>query len=201
MLGTLAVTLTAIAAGLYLVGRGGWPLLVLGLLAILAMLAYTGGPFPLGYHGLGEPAVFIFFGLLGVGGSFYVQARELPGNVILAALPVGALIAAILVVNNLRDMATDAAAGKRTLAVRLGRHGTLTEFAALLAAAYILPPLIWLIGALSAWWLLTWLSLPLAARLFIGARVESGTALNRRLAQTAQLALVYSVLLAMAILL
>lgn len=201
LLGTGLVTLIAVAAGLYLVGRGGWPLLLLGALAVLAMLAYTGGPFPLGYHGLGELAVFIFFGLLGVGGSYYVQAGELPGRVVVAALPVGCLIAAILVVNNLRDIATDARAGKRTLAVRLGRRGTLIEFAALLAAAYLFPPLMWMTGGLSPWWALTWLSLLLAWRLLGGVRAEHGAALNRRLAQTAQLALVYCALFTLAIIL
>ena len=116
--------------GLWLTLIGGPILLVIGALAIVAALAYTGGPWPYGYRGLGEVFVFVFFGLVAVGGTAYLQAGRLEPLFIAAAIPVGALTTAILVVNNLRDIPTDAAAGKRTLAVVLGRRATVIEYAA-----------------------------------------------------------------------
>ncbi|MCA1554975.1 MAG: 1,4-dihydroxy-2-naphthoate polyprenyltransferase, partial [Chloroflexi bacterium] len=114
----------AALVGLYLVAAAGWQLLVLGALAILSALAYTGGPFPLGYHGLGDLFVFIFFGLVGVMGTYYIQTGEFDLVALMAAIAVGLLVTNILVVNNLRDIETDRAAGKRTLAVRLGERAT-----------------------------------------------------------------------------
>ena len=117
----------AVAGGLYLVARGGWPILVIGLLAILCAVVYTGGPFPLGYHALGDLFVFIFFGLVGVAGSAYVQTRDLTWFAICAAIPIACLATAIIVANNLRDIESDRAAGKHTLATMLGRSGTIRE--------------------------------------------------------------------------
>ncbi len=128
--------------GLWLVYVGGPVLLALGVLAIVAALAYTGGPFPYGYRALGEVFVFIFFGVIAVVGTAYLQALRLEPLFFVAAIPVGALTASILVVNNLRDIPTDAAAGKRTLAVLLGRERTGTEYKLLLAAAYAVPALL-----------------------------------------------------------
>ena len=128
--------------GLWLVLVGGPVLLVLGGLAIVAALAYTGGPFPYGYRALGEVFVFLFFGVVAVVGTAYLQALRIDERFLVASIPVGALTAAILVVNNLRDIPTDAAAGKRTLAVLLGRKATGTEFGLLLAAAYAVPALL-----------------------------------------------------------
>ena len=197
--GVVLATGLAVVAGSYLVYRGGWPMALLGGAAILAMLAYSGGPLPLGYHGLGEIAVFLFFGLLGVAGTFYVQAGTLPADALVMSAPVGALIVAILVVNNLRDIETDARAGKRTLAVRLGARASVIEFAALVVGAYLLLLIYGLStgGALS--WALPWLSLPLALRLVRAIASERGVLLNHRLAQTAQLALIFSLLLAVAV--
>jgi 1,4-dihydroxy-2-naphthoate octaprenyltransferase len=135
--------------GLWLVVVGGPVLLALGGLAIVAALAYTGGPFPYGYRALGEVFVFVFFGLVAVVGTAYLQALRLEPLFVIAAVPPGALITAILVVNNLRDIPTDAAAGKRTLAVILGRTATATEYVLLLAAAYAVPVL--LLAASLAW--------------------------------------------------
>ncbi len=126
-------------AGLWLVYVGGPVLFALGALAIVAALAYTGGPFPYGYRALGEVFVFVFFGLVAVVGTAYLQALRLEPLFVVAAIPAGALITAILVVNNLRDIPTDAAAGKRTLAVILGRGRTGTEYELLLASAYAVP--------------------------------------------------------------
>lgn len=191
----------ATLAGLALVWRGGWPVLALGVLALLAAVAYTGGPFPLGYHGLGDLFVFLFFGLVGVAGTAYVQTEELTWFAIWAAVPVGCLATAIIVVNNLRDIETDRAANKRTLAVRLGRAGTIAEYGILMAVAYLTPPLLWLTGEMSLWWWLPWLSLPLALPLLQKLRSEQGRALNPVLGGTARLSLVYSLLFAGSILL
>lgn len=194
MRGTIIVVALASLLGLYLVWRSGWPMLLIGLLAILATLGYTGGPLPTGYVGLGEVFVFIFFGIVGVTGTYYVQALDLTALSFWAAVPVGALISAILVVNNVRDMTTDARAGKRTLAVRLGRNVTVIEFGILLAIAYVTPPLLWLAGMVDGWALLPLVTLPLAVKLLGAVRWEDGAILNRRLAETARLALIFSLL-------
>jgi 1,4-dihydroxy-2-naphthoate octaprenyltransferase len=183
-------------AGLYLVWRGGWPILVLGLLAILSSVAYTGGPAPLGYLGLGDIFVFAFFGLVAVAGTAYVQTRDLTNLALLAAVPMGCFATAILVVNNLRDIEGDRAAGKRTLAVRLGVRGARTEYGLLLVVAYLCPPLLWMLGLISAWWWISWLTLPLAWPVARGVFRERGAALNARLAGTARLQLLFSVLFA-----
>ena len=125
--------------GLWLATIGGWVLVGLGALAILAALAYTGGPFPYGYRALGEVFVFVFFGLVAVVGTAYLQALRLDPVFLAAAIPPGLLITAILVVNNLRDIPTDAAAGKRTLAVVIGKRRTQAEYGALLGIAYAVP--------------------------------------------------------------
>jgi 1,4-dihydroxy-2-naphthoate octaprenyltransferase len=186
----------AALAGLYLVLRGGWPIALLGLLALLSAVTYTGGPAPLGYLGLGDVFVFFFFGLVAVAGTAYVQTGRLTSLALVAALPVGCLATAILVVNNLRDVETDRAAGKRTLAVRLGADRTRLEYALLLAVSYLTMPIGWALGLFSGWWWLPWLSLPLA--LSVARRVgrTTGTALNPLLGATARLELVFALLLA-----
>ena len=201
LLATGLVLGAAMLVGLYLVWRGGWPILLLGLLAILSALAYTGGPAPLGYHGLGDLFVFLFFGAVAVAGTAYVQTQDLTRLAVAASVPVGCLATAILVVNNLRDVETDRVAGKRTLAVRLGAPATRLEYALLLAAAYLTPPLLWLADLLSAWWWLPWLTLPLAAALVRRVARETGPALNARLAGTARLQLLFGLLFAGSILL
>ncbi len=191
----------AMFAGLELVLRGGWPILVLGVLAIISAVAYTAGPRPLGYHGLGDLFVFVFFGLVGVAGTAYVQTQELSWFAVVAAIPPGCLITAIIVVNNLRDLETDRAANKRTLAVRLGRTGTIGEYFLLIAIAYATPIALWLAGELATWWLLTLLSLLLAHPLLKQVQTEKGRALNPVLAGTARLSLVFALLFSGSILL
>jgi 1,4-dihydroxy-2-naphthoate polyprenyltransferase len=137
--GMFAVFGLAALCGIYLITLGGWPILAIGLLSILAAVAYTAGPLPFGYYGLGDLAVFIFFGLIAVVGTFYVQAGHVTPLVWLAALPMGALVTNILVVNNIRDVDTDAQVGKRTLAVLLGRRGARLEYVALLVLSYAIP--------------------------------------------------------------
>ena len=191
----------ALLVGLYLVAVAGWPIALAGLLAIAAGLAYTGGPWPLGYHGLGEVTVFIFFGAVAVCGSCFVQTGEVPRQALLASVPMGALAAAVLVVNNLRDVDEDRQSGKRTLAVRWGRRASRAEYAALLFISYATLPLLWLQGA-GAGSLLPLLGLPIALRLVARLRVESdGPALNAALARTAQHCLVFSLLLALGLML
>src|SRR5690349_25104030 len=194
----IAIGLVVVLAGLVglgLVVIGGPVLLLVGALAIVAALAYTGGPWPYGYHGLGEVFVFAFFGLVAVVGTAYLQAGVVQPLFVAAAVPVGLLTTAILVVNNLRDIPTDAAAGKRTLAVILGRERTALEYVLLVTVAYVTP--LFLVEGLARWpVLLPILSLPLAWPLI--ARVRSfaeARQLNAVLKGTARLALVHSLLL------
>lgn len=200
--GIIVVFGLAALIGLYLVIRGGWPVLAIGLASILAALAYSGGPAPFGSRGLGDLFVFIFFGLVAVGGTYYVQALEFYPLVLLVAVPLGALITAILVVNNYRDIETDARVGKRTLAVILGHTGTRVEFIILLVLAYLTPLVLWLMGRFSAGVLLSWLTIPKAVGLTrtLDATTE-GPALNQALAGTAQLTLWFSILFSIGMLL
>lgn len=126
----IAVFVLAFATGLTLLGYGGWPLLVIGLASIVCGVAYTGGPYPLGYNGLGDVFVFVFFGLVAVGATYYVQAGMISSEAWIIGAGIGALAANILVVNNYRDVETDARAGKRTLVVRFGRRFALAQFVA-----------------------------------------------------------------------
>ncbi|MFW9998468.1 MAG: 1,4-dihydroxy-2-naphthoate polyprenyltransferase [Candidatus Odinarchaeota archaeon] len=195
LLGMWAAFGLAALAGLYLIWVGGWPVVVIGVLSIVAGIAYTGGPFPLGYKGLGDLFVFIFFGLVAVCGTYYVQAGTVSPTAVWAAAPMGLLATNILVVNNLRDIDTDRAVGKKTLAVRLGVRGTQIEYLLLLIGSYAAPPLMWLVNGLTPWVMLTWLSAPLAVSLWQQILREKGRALNVALAGTARLELVYGVLL------
>jgi 1,4-dihydroxy-2-naphthoate octaprenyltransferase len=194
--------LLATLVGLYLVVVGGWPILVIGVASLVAALAYTGGPFPIGYHGLGDLFVIVFFGLVAVCGTYYVQALSITGAVLLAAVPVGALTVAILVVNNLRDLDMDRQTGKRTLAVMVGPRATRFEYAALLAVAFAVPVVFWFRAWSSAWVLLPGLTLPLAVRLVRTIyETTDGPPLNKALAGTANLDLVFSSLFALGLLL
>lgn len=195
--GMAVVVALAGLVGLYLVWVGGLVILVLGIAAVISAFAYTGGPWPYGYHGLGEVFVFIFFGLVAVAGTAYLQTLTWEPLSFAAAVPVGALIAAILVVNNLRDIDGDRAAGKHTLAVRLGTRGAVLEYDVLLALAVAVPVLLWLLGATSAWVLLALLAMPLAVPLL--RVVHAGgdpRRLNPVLKGTARLSLAFSALFA-----
>ncbi len=200
----LATGLTFGAAaivGLYLVVVGGWPILVIGVLSIAAGVAYTGGPWPLGYHGLGDLFVFVFFGLTAVVGTFYLQTGDVTPLAFASAVPVGLTVTAILVVNNLRDIEPDRRAVKMTLAVRLGDRATRWQYALLVGGAYVLLPSLMLAGA-SAWVWLPWLTLPLGlglCRSVVGG--TQGRALNPVLKRTAQLHLAFGTLLALGLLL
>lgn len=186
----------AVAVGVYLVAVGGWPILVIGLASVLAGYAYTGGPFPLGYHGLGDVFVLVFFGLVAVGGTYFLQAHAITSTALLAAIPVGTLGVALLAVNNVRDAATDARAGKRTLVVRFGTGFGRAEWVAMVALAFATPILLWASGAASIAVLLPLLALPLAIAPFRVVRNQSGVVLNTALAATARLQLVFGLLFA-----
>ncbi len=192
----------AVLAGIYLIVVAGWLLLVVGAASILAGVLYTGGPRPYGYEGLGEVFVFLFFGIVAVAGSYFVQTKHLHWEAFALAVPVGLLAAAILVVNNYRDIDTDRRAGKRTLAVRLGRDRTRNLFAVMIYLAYLLVPITWIFGPLKPWVLLPWLSLPGAAPLVRLVRNHTdGPSLNQALAQTGMLQLAFCMLLSAGLLL
>ncbi|MDQ3433475.1 MAG: 1,4-dihydroxy-2-naphthoate polyprenyltransferase [Actinomycetota bacterium] len=200
--GTYVAFGVAVAAGAYLAAVAGPELLAVGLVSIAAGVLYTGGPRPYGYAGLGELFVFLFFGVVAVTGSYYVQTEELPWEAFALSVPVGLLSAAILVVNNVRDVDTDRRAGKRTLAVQIGRDRARILFGAMLALAYAMAPAIPLLGGLSWWVALPLLSLPLVPSLYrtVATRTD-GPALNGALAATGRLLAVYSLLLVAGILL
>jgi 1,4-dihydroxy-2-naphthoate octaprenyltransferase len=189
----------AVLCGAYLVYVAGPALLAIGAASILAGVLYTGGPRPSGYEGLGEVFVFLFFGIVAVTGSYFVQVESLEWEAFALAVPVGLLAAAILVVNNVRDIDTDRRAGKRTLAVRLGRRRARTLYSVMLLVAYV--ALISVVFPLSPWVLLPWLTLPLAARLARTVRAHvDGPTLNAALARTGMLQLLFCVLLSAGIL-
>jgi 1,4-dihydroxy-2-naphthoate octaprenyltransferase len=189
----------ALLIGVYLVSVGGWPILLIGLLCLVAGLTYTGGPWPFGYHGLGDLVCFIFFGLLAVLGSGYLQTGEITQLDVWAAIPVGCLVTAILIVNNLRDIDTDRQVGKMTLAVRLGRRGTRLEYAAGVAIAYLVVLGIGLAGMVGPWWWLPLLSLPLGMWLVRYVSRTEGRPLNQALKRTGQLHLLFGALFAIAL--
>jgi 1,4-dihydroxy-2-naphthoate octaprenyltransferase len=198
--GMVLVFALATLVGVYLTLVAGPAIIVIGVISIAAAIAYTGGPWPLGYHGLGEVAVFIFFGLVAVLGTAFVQVGSVPALAWWAALPVGFLAATILVVNNLRDIETDECAGKRTLAVTLGRTGTRWEWLLLVLGAYAVPVILWSNLEVGPWALLPWLTTPLAYSLWrVVSREEGGPALNEALARTAQLGILFSLLFALGI--
>ncbi|HUH00871.1 MAG TPA: 1,4-dihydroxy-2-naphthoate polyprenyltransferase [Kofleriaceae bacterium] len=195
-LGLTVVFGLATATGVDRTWVAGWPIGVIGAASILAGLAYTGGPYPLGYHGLGDLFVLAFFGFVAVCGTAFVQLGYVPELAWWASVPVGAIATAILVVNNLRDRHTDVVAGKRTLAVRLGAGPARAQYVALLAAAYAVPLVLAATGRSSAWALLPLASAPLALVLARAVWRAEGAALNPYLERTAQLLLVHGALLA-----
>ena len=202
LIATYVTFALAILCGAYLIAVAGWQLLLVGAASIVAGVLYTGGPRPYGYEGLGELFVFLFFGIVAVAGSFFVQTEELVWEAFALAVPVGLLASAVLVVNNVRDLETDRRAGKRTLAVRLGRERTRTLFAAMVYGAFLLAPVTWIFGPLDPWLLLPLLAIPLAAPIVRTVRARTdGPSLNEALARTGQLELVFCVLLCAGILL
>ena len=199
----------AVVVGGYLVYVGGVPILVIGLLSVISGIAYTGGPYPLGYHGLGDLFVFLFFGVIAVTGTYYVQAAAVVApplattvpagtitlEAVVASLPIAAISTNILVVNNIRDKAEDETTGKRTLAVRFGYGFSRAEYIGLLGVAYLVPVWLWLATDASVAVLLPLVTLPVAVQVADTVRTEtSGTALNPALETTGKLLAGYALL-------
>lgn len=192
----------AFAAGMYLVYVAGWAILGIGILAILFGILYTGGPFPLGYNGLGDLFVFLFFGLAAVMGTYYVNAFEWSAESFWASLPIGALCVNILVVNNLRDIEQDRAAGKRTLGVLFGETILKYEYLLMILIAFLTPFYFYYMLSFSIWIFIPFISLPIARSLY--RRVwyhERKEELNRTLEHTAQYMTLYGILFSTGIIL
>lgn len=202
VMGATVLTLAlALLFGLYLVMRGGWPFLLLGAAALICAVAYTGGPFPISYLGLGEVFVFLFFGLAAVTGTAYLQTRDLSAISLVSAIPAGCMSVGVLIVNNYRDYEGDRRAHKRTVAVRIGRAATRLEYMAMLALTLLTPFLFWALGWMSAWALLTVLAWPLFWQLVVQIRTLQGPALNRTLGQTGRTGSIFGLLFAIALVL
>jgi 1,4-dihydroxy-2-naphthoate octaprenyltransferase len=192
----------AVLCGAYLIAVAGWQLLLIGVASIIAGVLYTGGPRPYGYEGLGEVFVFLFFGIAAVAGSYFAQVRDFSWESLVLSAPIGLIAAAVLVVNNTRDIDTDRRADKRTLAVRIGRERSRRMYATMVLIAYPIALIPWLFGPLKAWLLLPLLTLPLAAGVIrIVSTHSDGPSLNRALAKTGQLQLFFCVLLSVGLLL
>lgn len=187
--------LLSLAVGGYLIWHGGWPIAILAAASVLAALGYSGGPYPLASHGLGELAAFVFFGLVAVVGSYYLQAGNTTTAAWLLGCAVGLLNAAIMLVNNTRDIMTDTKAGKKTLAVRIGEAQARVLYQALLYLPFGLIIAGFLLGQLPGFpVLLAGLSLIMARKLSSDFYQGSGAALNPLLGKTAKLTMMFSAL-------
>jgi 1,4-dihydroxy-2-naphthoate octaprenyltransferase len=191
----------AICVGFYLAWIGGWPIVIIGLSSIVAGIAYTGGPYPLGYHGWGDMFVFIFFGLIAVPGTYYLQAGTVTPLSIWMGAVMGLLSTAILVVNNLRDAHTDVISGKKTLAVRFGETFSKIQYALLILVPFSLPIYLWwkLENELSL--LLTLFSLPIATYLIVQIFTIAGMELNFVLIRTARFLFIFTLLFSLGLIL
>lgn len=199
---TIFTMFSAFVVGLYLVWIGGWVILLIGVLSILFGILYTGGPYPLGYNGLGDLFVFIFFGIVAVMGTYYVHALQWSSFSFWASLPVGALAVNILVINNLRDVGQDILSGKRTLGVLLGEKALKWEYSFLILLAFVIPFVIMVLMDAGSWILLPMFSLPLSIPLLTQVwNHEDKRSLNRTLERTAQFMVLYGVLFSIGILL
>ncbi len=198
--GTALVFVLAALVGLYLVEVGGVPILMVGALSILSAVAYTAEPFALAYRGLGDVFAFVFFGLVAVGGTYYLQTLHLDVLALVVAIPPACLVTNILVVNNLRDLDTDRAVGKRTLATRIGDRASRLQYTALFMVAMGTPAVVWASGALGPGVMVSWLSLPVGVRLLRDFwAAPRSAALNPILARTAQFQLLFCALFALGI--
>lgn len=200
-IGIIVVFLTAFMLGLYLVYTGGIFVLLIGIASILAGIAYTAGPYPLAYNGLGDLFVFMFFGVVGTVGTYFVQAHTLSYLPLLCSIPVGALITNILLVNNYRDIEEDRAANKYTLAVKLGRTFSRYQFITLLIISFIVPLILFFSFNFNFWIFLPYLTIPLAFRLIKMLFLYDGIELNRTLELTARFSAIFGLLLSAGILL
>ena len=192
---------TAFLIGLFLVYHGGFVILVIGILSILAGLAYTAGPYPLAYNALGDIFVFMFFGIIGTVGTYYLHTNDLSIVSFISSIPVGALVTNILVVNNYRDIEEDKTAGKKTLAVKLGKNFTLYQFTFLIVLSFLVPLLLFAFFNASIWIFLPYLTLPIAYKVISMIYTLNGTQLNSTLELTARLSAIYGLLFSAGIIL
>jgi len=199
--GIVTAFFIALLAGCYLAYVGGWIIVVIGLTSFAAGLAYTAGPYPLGYHGWGDVFVFLYFGLIAVGGTFYLYTGTVNGEVILIGAAMGGLSTAILIVNNLRDAGTDIHTGKRTLAVRLGENFARGEYILCVTFPFVVSGLLYSRWDYPLGVFLTWFSLPLAINLIVSVFRDTGTDLNITLGKTARFLMIYSILLVLGLIL
>ncbi len=191
----------AIFVGFYLAYVGGWPIVIIGLTSIAAGIAYTGGPYPLGYHGWGDLFVFIFFGLIAVPGTYYLQTGNITSLSLLLGVSMGMLSTAILVVNNIRDMDTDIITGKRTLAVQFGKLFSYFEFSVCIIGPFIIPLYIWINTRDNMSLLIVLFSLPVAFHLITQLISKTGRELNNVLVGTARFMFLFTILLALGLIL
>ena len=190
----------AICVGFYLASIGGWPIVWIGLASIASAIAYTGGPYPLGYHGWGDVFVFVFFGIIAVPGTYYLQSGFVSYDSILFGIPLGALSTAILIVNNLRDADTDIKSGKRTLAVRFGKTFVKIEYIIMMVVAFVIPIYILQFWDELSLYIILFL-LPISIRLIQSLYNETGISLNPVLVNTAQFLFHFSILLSIGLIL
>ena len=192
----------AFFTGLYLVWVAGWPIFLIGILSLIFGVAYTGGPYPLGYNGLGDIFVFIFFGFAAVMGTYYVNALEWSADAMIASMPVGALAVNILVINNLRDVHQDVLSGKKTLGVLLGENALKAEYTFLIVLSFVSLIILDVLFGYPVWIYLPLLSLPVAALLLKQVFLhDDKRTLNKTLEQTAQFMILFGLLLSAGILL
>lgn len=199
-LGIIFVFGLSFVLGMYLVHLAGWEILLLGVISILAGIAYTAGPFPFAYNGLGDIASFLFFGLIGTVGTYYVQANEISPFAFWSSIPVGALITNILVVNNYRDREEDQSNGKNTLAVLLGEKFARLQYVFFMIVSYAILFVVYFTYKNSAWVFLPLISLPLSVKLIKMIFTLRGRELNKTLELTAKLSALYGLLFAAGIL-
>ncbi|MBI3161755.1 MAG: 1,4-dihydroxy-2-naphthoate polyprenyltransferase [Chloroflexi bacterium] len=200
-IGMAIVFALSVFLGLYLAWLGGWVIVLIGIAGIVSAIAYTGGPFPLGYYGLGDVFVFLFFGLASVAGTYYVQAGSVSPAAWWMTIPPGLIVTAILVVNNLRDLENDRKAGKYTLAVIFGERFVKIEYLFCHLAAYSTLPILAWAGMIPWGSLLAWISIPIAFRTTRTVFTQKGRPLNAALAGTGQAAFAFSVLFWMGLIL
>ena len=199
--GSVLVFLTSFLMGLYLVYVGGIVVLIIGVLSIIAGIAYTAGPYPLAYNGLGDMFVFAFFGLVGTMGTYYVQTHEFTSLSFLVSIPVGALITNILVVNNYRDIEEDRSANKNTLAVIFGKTFTRSQYILLLIASFIIPIVLFINYHFSYWIFLPCLTLPFGINLIKMLFTLEGTELNKALELSAKFSALFGTLFSIGLIL
>lgn len=200
-LGIFLTFLITFLIGLYLVFTAGWIVLLIGILSIIAGIGYTAGPYPLAYNGLGDIFVFVFFGIIGTVGTYYVQTLEVTAFVFWASIPVGSLITNILVINNYRDIDEDKSNGKNTLAVKLGERFTQMQYIVFMVLSYAVLIIVYITFKQTIWVFLPLLTLPLSLRLIKMIFTLKGKDLNKTLELTAKLSAIYGILFALGIIL